>query len=603
MPLRRALVECAVLSLQDSCVLYPYCKGCFSRIDINSADTRLYCSKCGYSCARSLLDYRYRLSVRVAHGSSLFGVTVFGNRLNQFFGIHASGLQRVVEDKTGPLETLSKSTLLVKAVEECFIGKHFIFGIKLTESDNEPWVGRSTSSNNMAQLIATQMILPEAAGLRGCTVLTYFEAILQKAAEAKLSTTDTFKNPKLQREPLWPVPHNSQTSEFTNETLCSSDFLPLSLSRPQRLDSLLSPTPPWQQTLGLITSSAEQEERSQDENNSLSFVEKDVQSSTPLKAWLDFSPTAHKTTGLTLPVMDYSPQDITKSIMTACQGEYPLSESLTEFLKDKENQPQDKLSLELVDHVKCVDRSQAKVVCNKHNERIIASTIETSEGTEDEQSESGVYNCSADLFSNSPSMDMSSVSFDNSPFQDVCVPLPTSKRLIHIQLVDTSSQDVLSKKADLLLTPNNQKVEQDKHNQRESFQLGTSFDFIPASQSTPAEKGNCDQSNLRARYLRKCTKESILNGVTPSSRCKKTNKLRYGLWLNSKFYRCRSSSFGTNNTDSTLIVPPTPADHHKTLFEPESKSDSELSERVDENECSNAEEECDWSRDLFSESV
>ncbi|KAK7913129.1 hypothetical protein WMY93_013340 [Mugilogobius chulae] len=198
MSLRRALVECAVLSLQDSCVLYPCCKGCFSRIDIDSSETRLTCSKCGYSCARELLEYRYRLSVRVARGSCLFGVTIFGNCLNQFFGIHATGLQRFVADKSGYVDALSTSALLVEAVEECFIGKHFIFGIKITENDTEPWLGRPTGSNKMAQLIATQMILPEAADLRGCTVLSYFEEILHKTGEAKHCTT---AKAKLQEEP------------------------------------------------------------------------------------------------------------------------------------------------------------------------------------------------------------------------------------------------------------------------------------------------------------------------------------------------------------------------------------------------------------------
>uniref|UniRef100_A0A3B3ZS19 Replication factor A C-terminal domain-containing protein n=1 Tax=Periophthalmus magnuspinnatus TaxID=409849 RepID=A0A3B3ZS19_9GOBI len=504
MPLRRVLVECAVLSLQDSCVLYPYCKGCFSRIDTDSADTRLYCSKCGYSCARSLLDYRYRLSLRVARGSSLFGVTVFGNSLNQFFGIHASGLQRLVEDKTGPLEALSKSTLLVKAVEECFIGKHFIFGIK---------------------------------------VQIHFIARQQEPSEGlKYSLRALFLG--------W--------------------------------DVLLA----------------------------------DVQSSTPAKAWLGLSPTPHKTTRLTLPVMDFTTPDITKSILTACQEEYPLSESLTEFLKAKNTQ--DKLSLELADHVKCVDKSQvdtsqANYVCNKHNETKIVSSIEPNEGSEDEQSESGAYNCSADLFSNSPRMDLSPAAFGNSPFQDVCFPLPTFKGLIHKQPVDTYSKP-LSEKADLFLTPTNQKAEQGKHSLRKSFQLGTSFDFIPVSQSTPAEKGNCVQSNLRTKYVRKCTKENILNGgnqathhfcVTPTSRCKKTNKRGDGLCLNSRIHKRRSSSVGNNNRDSILIVPPTPADHHKTLFKPESKFDCKLYEcAVEENElCSNADEDCDWSRDLFSDSV
>ncbi|XP_072321633.1 uncharacterized protein ddias [Eucyclogobius newberryi] len=587
MSVRRVLVECAVLSLQDSCVFYPSCKGCFSRIHTDSTGARLSCSKCGYNCARSLLDFRYRLSVRVARGSCLFGVTVFGNCLNQFFGIHASGLQRLVSDKTGPLETLSKSTLLVKAVEECFIGKHFIFGIKVTQSDHEPWVGRSCGSNNMAQLIATQMMLPEAAGLRGCTVLSYFEAVLQKAAEAKLSTTNIFNNAKLQRESLWPIPHNSPTSGFTNDTFCSSDFLPWSLSR-SPLDSSLSPTPPWQQSLGLITSSAEQDEMSQDVSNS-PVIKKDVQSSSPFKAWLGLSPAVHKTTGLTLHKMDYSTPDLTTSIFE-CQEEYPLSESLTAFFKDKNTQP----SLGPGDHQDIpvvLDGSQAGDVCERQNDSKLASTIEAKESSEDEQCESGVYNYSADLFSNSPRMDMSAETFDKSPFHSVCFPLPTSEGHLHTQ---PCIQQPLS---EICSTPNYQKLE--KGERRESFQLNENVDFIPASQSTPAEKENSIQSNLSNKYMRKYTKENSRNQatlcVTPRSRFRKPDKLGYDLRLNSRICK-RRSSFGIDNIDDT--VPPTPAKLSKAPLKPESPSVCKLSDcAIEENE------ECDWSRDLFSDSV
>lgn len=53
MSVRRALVDCAVLSLQDSCVFYPCCKSCFSRIDTYQLNTttrylkkkiKLFCS-------------------------------------------------------------------------------------------------------------------------------------------------------------------------------------------------------------------------------------------------------------------------------------------------------------------------------------------------------------------------------------------------------------------------------------------------------------------------------------------------------------------------------------------------------------------------------
>lgn len=168
---------------------------------------------------------------------------------------------RFISDLNGPLESFSKSTLLMKAVEDCFIGKHFIFGIKvqlqffwtmesnpklgstsqlmlcrvsqITERDSEPWVGRTNGpcSNDKVQLIATQMILPKAAGLGGCTVLNYYQTILRKATEYEQLTTDPCKTLKLPGKPLLLIPHDSLTSGFTNEALCSSDFLSLSLLR------------------------------------------------------------------------------------------------------------------------------------------------------------------------------------------------------------------------------------------------------------------------------------------------------------------------------------------------------------------------------------
>lgn len=38
MSVKRALVDCVVLSLQDSSVFYPSCRGCFSRIDVEQPD-------------------------------------------------------------------------------------------------------------------------------------------------------------------------------------------------------------------------------------------------------------------------------------------------------------------------------------------------------------------------------------------------------------------------------------------------------------------------------------------------------------------------------------------------------------------------------------
>ncbi|KAE8297262.1 DNA damage-induced apoptosis suppressor protein Nitric oxide-inducible gene protein [Larimichthys crocea] len=277
MSVRRALVDCVVLSLQGDCVFYPCCEGCFSRIDVEQQDTtRCRCSKCGYSCPRGQLEYRYRLSMRVSRDASIFGVTVFGTCLNSFFGIHASGLQRLVETPDGPVGASTKATLLRKAVEDCFIGRRFIFGLKVTKTDSGPLFGgpvaNDSSSKDAVHFIASQMILPKAAGLEGCTVVSYYRILLQKAADFELGSTDPSKTSRPPATDLLLIPCNSPGRSFNNISLCADGFLSRSLQRSQYQDCTLTPTPPWQKSLGLVTSSAEQEEGcstqdSGDENN------------------------------------------------------------------------------------------------------------------------------------------------------------------------------------------------------------------------------------------------------------------------------------------------------------------------------------------------
>ncbi|CAJ1048946.1 uncharacterized protein ddias [Xyrichtys novacula] len=257
MSVRPALVGCVVLSLQDTCVFYPCCRECFSRIQPEHQDpTRWRCPKCGYICLRENVDHRYRLSLKVTRNKCIFGVTVFGTCLNPFFGIHATGLQRLVENTDGPVEPTTRSTLLARAVQDCFIGRHVIFGIKVTETEPEPWLrrGDGSSSSNAAQLIANQMILPKALSLGGCTVVSYYQGLLQKAAEFELGSTDPSLRPP--EAPLLLLPCYSPASSFNHAYHCTLDLQNQSLQRSQSL----SPTPPWQQSLGLVTSSAEQEE-------------------------------------------------------------------------------------------------------------------------------------------------------------------------------------------------------------------------------------------------------------------------------------------------------------------------------------------------------
>ncbi|KAL3061094.1 hypothetical protein OYC64_009329 [Pagothenia borchgrevinki] len=382
MSVRRALVDCAVLSLTDACVFYPSCKGCFSRIDVQQEDTtRCRCSKCGCSCLREQVEYRYRLSMRVARDTCIFGITVFGGCLNQFFGIHASGLQRLVQSLDG---ASNRSTFLEKAVQDCFIGRHFIFGIK--ESGSGPWLGEpaANGSSSNAHFIASQMILPNAAGLSGCSVVSYYRTLLQRAAEYERGSSDPSKAPGPQT--LLLIPEHFPSS-FNNTTLNVSGLLSQSSQSSQNPDSTLSPTPPWQQSLGLVTSSAEQEEscstqEGREENSRQTYknttphpaprgiwgnrrvTEERGRERTPSKSpSFAKSPCSsiEKAVGNT-PVKDtwFSPPppglnrsktkeistgDLTKSFLSSSLAweDFPFSESLTEFL-NKENKDWDIVS-------------------------------------------------------------------------------------------------------------------------------------------------------------------------------------------------------------------------------------------------------------------
>nr|XP_040055736.1 uncharacterized protein LOC120833025 [Gasterosteus aculeatus aculeatus] len=257
MPARRALVDCVVLSVQTAGVFYPCCKDCLSRIEVEQRDTtRCRCFKCVYSCPREQLDYRYRLSLKVTRNSCIFGLTVFGTCLNPFFGIHAKGLQRLVENSDG---ASNRSTLLMKAVEDCFIGRHFVFGIKVPETESLPWVGAPVanvcSSKETVHFIATQMILPNATGLGGWTVVSYYRMLLQKAA-----STDSSQTRGPPAATLLLIPHHFPAGSFNRSRLSASDLLSHSPPSSQCQDGTLSPTPPWEQSLGLVTSSAEPEE-------------------------------------------------------------------------------------------------------------------------------------------------------------------------------------------------------------------------------------------------------------------------------------------------------------------------------------------------------
>lgn len=179
---KRVLLSCTVISLQDTRFVYPCCKYCVSRLTEES-DLRSRCPKCGFTCDAQNVDYRFRLSLKVSRDTSLFGVTVFGGCLNPFFGITASGLQRfVVSEKFDGPQSLQQ--LLIKAVEDCFIGKCFVFGFKLSGHDAESCLLGEHIAESV-RFVACQVI-PHGAFL-GITVFAYLQNLMQANAHSDSS--------------------------------------------------------------------------------------------------------------------------------------------------------------------------------------------------------------------------------------------------------------------------------------------------------------------------------------------------------------------------------------------------------------------------------
>ncbi|XP_020500242.2 DNA damage-induced apoptosis suppressor protein [Labrus bergylta] len=645
MSARAALVDCVVLSLQDACVFYPCCKDCFSKIQVELQDAkRCRCAKCGYICLRGNVDHRYRLSLKVIRDKCIFGVTVFGTSLNAFFGIPASGLQRLVEHADGPVETSTRCTLLVKAVKDCFIGRHFIFGIKVTETEREPWL-RQTVTNcsrneDTVQLIASQMILPKALGLGGCTVVSYFRILLQKAAESELGSADLRKPSRNPETPLL-LPHHSPASSFNSASLSTSGLLSQPLQRSQFQDCTLTPTPPWQQSLGLVTSSAEQEEgcsiqesddvksrqteksKTQNHNTrtdnlknpevteergvspllplqrslcstqsfakySFSCVDEAVGDTSITEPWFSLSPTDNNSSGKKL-----SPRKLTQTYLSDSLAweDLPLSESLTHFLGDKnkdfiiagESKPdlnvqnrkeisrsilQDKSQdknfstesesvhssfkdiknshsqiflgnkdtaapneadgRDLPDLV-CkkpagfFNRSQTKNKCNRVDEKSFSASFEN---TEEEQLQIHTYDCSADLFSSSLMIDMSTNTIKTQvetvrTTTEACVLLSVPNKQHPRREMTNSSQ----------LTPDKQKVTSNKCTYEDNLTPSGMFDlhFVPPSQSTPIVKSTALTRSPDCSYITSTFDESTSQIHSPdSSSCSRNLPQLYG---------------------------------------------------------------------------
>ncbi|XP_035753707.1 DNA damage-induced apoptosis suppressor protein [Egretta garzetta] len=184
----RGLLAASVISIQNSCFTYPACQKCFSRLILDSR--RFNCLKCGCTGQAKDANYRYRLSLKIADTNDLFDITVFGSCLDPFFGVTAENLQRCIQDfnqLSGETHADASPGMLVQAVETCFIGKRFIFGVKGCAREDG---GRSTASSILQNcsrinrttknLTACQIFLPNAA-VTGFTVISYFHRLLRSA--------------------------------------------------------------------------------------------------------------------------------------------------------------------------------------------------------------------------------------------------------------------------------------------------------------------------------------------------------------------------------------------------------------------------------------
>ncbi|XP_051843178.1 DNA damage-induced apoptosis suppressor protein [Antechinus flavipes] len=242
---RRKFLIASVVAIQNSSFIYPSCQKCFSRVILVSK--RFDCSKCGFTGEVKNVTYRYKLSLKVSDANRLFVITVFGSCLDAFFGITATCLNRYIKDSDqveGTVNNNSIQDLLIQAVQACFVGRTFIFGVTNFENQGEQ---TSVSNNffkkcsyndrNIKELVACQISLPNS-DLTGYTVINYFDHLLQSS---------NFKNihcgPQLLESHLLEGDYPSSELSSLGSSGSSSGFV--QSSDRDRLSGL------WQQFLGL----------------------------------------------------------------------------------------------------------------------------------------------------------------------------------------------------------------------------------------------------------------------------------------------------------------------------------------------------------------
>ncbi|XP_044297922.1 DNA damage-induced apoptosis suppressor protein isoform X1 [Varanus komodoensis] len=166
----RHLLTASVISVQNSNFVFPSCQNCFSKLYLDLK--RYSCLKCGCSGDTKEANYRYRLSLEVADIRNVFEVTVFGSCLDTYFGITAKGLQRYIEElnqEAGQSDRDGTPAVVFEAVEICFVGKKFIFGVKNSAKPDDA-TSLQNDFRNARAFTACQMLIPDSE-LVGYTVI------------------------------------------------------------------------------------------------------------------------------------------------------------------------------------------------------------------------------------------------------------------------------------------------------------------------------------------------------------------------------------------------------------------------------------------------
>ncbi|KFO06695.1 Nitric oxide-inducible gene protein, partial [Balearica regulorum gibbericeps] len=246
----RGFLAASVISIQNSCFVYPACQKCFSRLILDSR--RFNCLKCGCTGEAKDANYRYRLSLKIADTDDLFNITVFGSCLDPFFGVTAENLQRCIQDfnqLSGETNPDASPGVLVQAVETCFIGKRFIFGVKHCTGEDGGCSAASSILQNCSRinrstknLTACQIFLPNAA-VTGFTVISYFHQLQQSAKFRSFNNSSYLPN-------VSSAPVDEPVSELSSlSSLSRNSWFVQSGGRESLLGS-------WQQSFSLTSSVA-----------------------------------------------------------------------------------------------------------------------------------------------------------------------------------------------------------------------------------------------------------------------------------------------------------------------------------------------------------